>query len=217
MEHVPLLAIELSGAVSTVALALPGGAIRERTFGGERGRALMAEVDALLSEADLSARGLRAVVVGTGPGSYTGLRIACAAARTLAFALGVAAGGIGSLEVAALAGPDGRELHLLVDAFRREVYHACYRRAGAEVIELIPPRILARSAAARALPPGALLLGDPALLADPAADEADTAPLAIELLAPAVEPRARALARLALLRGPAAWRPAEPLYLRAAR
>lgn len=205
----PLLALELSCPSSTVALGLPGGEVLERGFGGERGRALLAEVEALMAAAGLAPADLRAVVAGTGPGSYTGLRIACAAARTLGFALGVEVGGLCSFEAAALSAPAGSEIHLVLDAYRREVYHACYRRDADDVSVRQALRVLPRDAAPTAVPAGALVLGDPALLGDAAA--------ACRFLGESVSPTARQLLQLAEARGAAAWSPAEPLYLRAAR
>ncbi len=209
MPSRPLLALELSSGASTVALGLADGRVLQRGFGGERGRALLAEVDALSREAGIAPADLAAVVVGTGPGSYTGLRIACAGARTLAYALSIPCGGLCSFEAAALAAPDGRELHVLLDAYRREVYHACYRRRGEELETLQAPRVLPRAEAGAALPEGALLLGDPELLG--------AARPNLERLAGAVEPSARQLLQLAEQRGLDRWQAAEPLYLRAAR
>ncbi len=205
----PLLALELSSAASSLALSLPDGAVRGRDFGGERGRALLAQIDALLEDCGLRPDEIAAVVVGTGPGSYTGLRIACAGARSLGYALGVPTGGLCSFEAAALDAPAGSELHLVLDAYRREVYHACYRREAEDVVALTAPRVLPREETAAALPEGALVLGDPALLGDAAPR--------FRFLAEAVEPRAEALLELARRRGADAWTAAEPLYLRAAR
>ena len=57
--------------------------------------------------AELGVSGLEAVVVVTGPGSYTGLRAGMAAGLGLAHALGIPLHGVSSLEVAARSAPDG--------------------------------------------------------------------------------------------------------------
>lgn len=200
-----LLALELSSPVSSVALGAPDG-VRERCFGGERGRALLLEIDALLAGCGRARTELSGVLAGTGPGSYTGLRIACAAARTLGYALRVPVGGVCSFRAAALLAPEGAEVHVLQDAYREEVYHACYRRTGGppqeQVRELVAPRVLSRAAAAEAVPPGAFLLGDPRLCAHPVQALGDLAPRAHQLLQ--------------LCGGVVPPAPATPLYLRAA-
>ncbi|TAH39236.1 MAG: tRNA (adenosine(37)-N6)-threonylcarbamoyltransferase complex dimerization subunit type 1 TsaB [Planctomycetota bacterium] len=196
------LALELSGPLSTLAVSTAEGDL-ERRFSGERGRALLAEVEALLRDAAVARAALAGIVVGTGPGSYTGLRIACAAARALGFALHTPVVGLSSFQAAALAGPEGEDLHLVLDAYRDEVYHACYRRLGGFPQPRTPPRLLSRGAAAAVVPAGSWLLGDPGLCAAP-----------VRLLAPQLAPRAAAL--LELLRLGGSLEPATPLYLRAA-
>lgn len=186
-----LLAIELSGPCSTVALQA-GGELWERDFTAERGRVLLTEVDALLAEAGVAREDLRAVLCGTGPGSYTGLRIAAAAAQALSFALRIPSAGVQSLHAAALGAPEGATVHLLLDAFRGELYHAALRhRADSPVEEVVAPQVLPRDQAADALGDGALLIGDPALLGE--AREG----LRVEVLAEEVAPTATSLLEVA--------------------
>jgi len=211
------LALELSGEPATVALAA-GGGILERRIPGERGRAVLAEVDALLRQAAFTKGALRAVLCGRGPGSYTGLRIAAATARSLGFALGIPAVGLPGFDAAAHAwfeeNPEAEGLQLLQDAFRREFYlgRATPSPGGTPAVEINvvggeelrerwEPRIpwLGDASVQDALPPGA---------------PPPRAPLA---------PRARDLLRLAgalAARGrdpqdPRAF-PPTPLYLRPA-
>lgn len=117
-----LLALELSPDPCSLALLREDGQLLERQFSGERGRALLHEVDQLFDAAELKREGLAGIIVGIGPGSYTGLRIACTAARTLAYALHVSTGGISSFD-AAIAEHADRETHVVLDAYRGEVYH----------------------------------------------------------------------------------------------
>ena len=94
------------------------------------GAAALPWVDRVLGELGVS--GLDAVVVVTGPGSYTGLRAGMAAGLGLAHALGLPLHGVSSLEVAARAAPDGEtETIALVEAGRGGAYAGRFvRREG---------------------------------------------------------------------------------------
>lgn len=209
-----LLAFELSGPTSTVAIRV-GEHIHERDFSAQRGRMLIPEMDALLAEHAVNRKDLRAVLCGIGPGSYTGLRIAAAAARALGFALGIPCAGVSSLQAAALQASPGEQVHLILDAFRNEVYHAVMQRDAEGVTESVAPQVLARADVAAALGANPLLLGDPALLGD--------APPPHRLLADHVTPRAGGLLQVAAMLGLRAdgggfeaLPEAAPLYLRPA-
>jgi tRNA threonylcarbamoyladenosine biosynthesis protein TsaB len=145
-----LLALELSSGTSSVAVVLPDkdGQLNfhQRSFGGERGRALIHEIDQLLNECELSRAILGGILVGIGPGSYTGLRIACAAAHTLGLALGIPYAGLGSFEVAALSAPEGtNKIQILQDAYRQEAYYAILERTGNDVQLVHGPEVIAIS------------------------------------------------------------------------
>ncbi len=83
----------------------------------ERLLPLLAEV---LAEAGKGWQDLTALAVGTGPGNFTGVRIAVAAARGLALGLGIPAIGVTRLEALAHGLP--RPLSVIEDARRDEVY-----------------------------------------------------------------------------------------------
>ena len=76
---------------------------------------------------------LTAIVVGTGPAPFTGLRVGLVTARTLGMALGIPVYGVCGLDaVAAQAAADldlvaGTEVLVVTDARRREVYWGRYR------------------------------------------------------------------------------------------
>lgn len=80
-----------------------------------------------LSDAQVSVSALDAVVVGCGPGPFTGLRVGMATAAAFGHALGVPVRGVCSLDAIA-AGTVG-EVLVVTDARRREVYWARYRDA----------------------------------------------------------------------------------------
>ena len=74
---------------------------------------------------------LAAVVVGSGPGPFTGLRVGLMTAAAMADALGVPAYAVCSLD--AVPRPPDAEVVVATDARRREVYWARYDRSGARV------------------------------------------------------------------------------------
>lgn len=91
-------------------------------------------VRALLVEQELGGADVDRVVVGVGPGPFTGLRSGIATARALAFAWGTPLSGLMSLDamawdVLAAAAPSSDFL-VATDARRREVYWARYSASG---------------------------------------------------------------------------------------
>lgn len=108
---------------------------------GERARLLAARVTvdprahaemlapnllACLAESRVGMREVDAVVCGTGPGPYTGLRVGMATAAALGDALGVPVHGVCSLDGIGGAAVEQGELLVVTDARRREVYAARY-------------------------------------------------------------------------------------------
>ncbi len=81
-----------------------------------------------LAEAGHYPADLDAVVVGCGPGPFTGLRVGMATAAAFADALGIPVHGVCSLDAIAVdaAAVDDRDLLVVTDARRREVYWARY-------------------------------------------------------------------------------------------
>lgn len=77
-----------------------------------------------LDEAGRAPSDLDAVVVGTGPGPFTGLRVGMATAAAFADALSIPVHGVGSLDAIAGGVPGDRRLLVVTDARRREVYWA---------------------------------------------------------------------------------------------
>lgn len=101
-----ILAFDTSGPACEVAVLAGARVLAHRHETMARGQAerLMPMIDDALTAAGVTAGQLGVVACGTGPGNFTGIRIAVAAARGLALALGVPAVGVGRGEAAALHG-----------------------------------------------------------------------------------------------------------------
>lgn len=137
-----LLAIELSGPRNSVAL-WNGAETVEVDFSEQRGKGLMQAVQTLLADACADRSDLRGVLVGIGPGSYTGLRIGCSAGIMLGYALDIPCAGLPSFDAAAFTqNHQNEKLHLILDAYRKEVYHATYLRRGDSLETLQMPQVI---------------------------------------------------------------------------
>lgn len=98
---------------------------------------LLPAVQTLLSANGHHPRDLAGVVVGRGPGSFTGVRIGVASAKGLAHGLGVPLWGVGTLDaVAWRSSAHEGLLGVLGDAMRKEVYPALFRCEGGRVTRL---------------------------------------------------------------------------------
>lgn len=191
-----ILAFDAAAAQCAAAVVRGGHVLARRAEPMERGQAerLLPLIEETLAEAGTDWRGVGAIAVCVGPGNFTGLRIAVAAARGLALALGRPAIGVGRLEALAEGRP-GRVL-VAIDARRG----AAYVQGFADGAPLGPPELVAAEAVAgRAA--GALGLGAAAAPGTPEAADA---------------PDPAALARIALARLGSQQPPPAPLYLRAA-
>lgn len=95
--------------------------------GKAHGELLAPSIDAALAEAGLRPSDLDAIVAGTGPGPFTGLRVGLVTAAAMADARGIAAYGICSLDAIAIRHADVDSLLVATDARRKEIYWAAYR------------------------------------------------------------------------------------------
>ena len=131
--HTPparLLAFDTS--TDRLSVAVQHGAQRwlhDGEGGAQSSTVLIPAVRALLAQAGLSLHELDAIVFGRGPGSFTGLRTACAVAQGFAYGAGVPVLPVDTLLAVA---QDARTRHgathvlALLDARMNEIYHAAY-------------------------------------------------------------------------------------------
>ena len=101
---------------------------------------LMPLVSECLDAAGVAPGDLGQLIVGVGPGPFTGLRVGVATAQALSYVLGLELRGVCSLDVLAaqFAGVRPGEFVVATDARRREVYWAAYTSAG---VRLGDPRV----------------------------------------------------------------------------
>lgn len=138
----PRLALDTSTGTGSVAVEVDGRVRVEAMLevGMGASAALLPAVDWALRTAGVRPEELAAVVVGGGPGSFTGVRIAAATAKGIVHALGIPLFAYsGLLAVAAGFAGTERRVCALFDARRRDVYSACYRFSGEGVREEMAP------------------------------------------------------------------------------
>ena len=187
-----VLAFDTATDVATSALVDGREVVGERASRAVR---ILQDIDSLLAEAKLERAAVEALAVGTGPGSYTGLRMGLVTARALALALDTPVAGVSTLAALAHGAPGA---YPLVDGRRGEVF---------ALEDGVPFVIRAEAVAVRS---GATYVGDGAVRYRAALEEAGAAVPPND--DPAHVPWARHHAALAQDFGPA--EKAEPIYLR---
>ena len=152
----PVLAFDTSAAHCAAALLLPDGRclIRDEAMTKGQAERLVPLLEDLLAEAGLTWRDLGRLAVGTGPGNFTGVRIAVATARGLALGLGIPAIGVTRLEALAYGLP--RPLRVIEDARHGLAYVQDFPDGEAQVRPLpepAPGAVTGNAAGPTALPP----------------------------------------------------------------
>ncbi len=230
-----LLALETSSRVASVAVGA-GGELRAMgwlTRRGEHAAGLLPRIESTLGAAGVEREDIEGVVVGRGPGSFTGIRIGAATAMGFARGLGVPLYPCSSLKAAAVPGeralPEalleawsrpgasgadaGAPRYVLFDARSDRVYAACYRVLPERIATIVEPGASTIDEVLEGpVPKGAHFCGDGALRSATLILAAGHALLPL----PYGFPTAEGLLRLHALSGgePVAGRAFEPEYLR---
>lgn len=125
-----VLAIDTSSAAVTGAVVdLSSDTVRaERVTLNPRGHGeyLAPAIAACLADAGVTPGELRAIVAGTGPGPFTGLRVGLVTAAVMGDLLGIPTYGVCSLDAIAGAHVGAQPLLVATDARRKEIYWARY-------------------------------------------------------------------------------------------
>jgi tRNA threonylcarbamoyl adenosine modification protein YeaZ len=122
-----------AGVVELTADAVLLRAARVEHDARKHAELLMPAVQAVCGDAGISLREVDAVVVGAGPGPFTGLRVGMVTAAALGDALGVPVHGVCSRDAIAVDAAGEGPLLVVTDARRREVYWAAYDESGERV------------------------------------------------------------------------------------
>ena len=197
------LAFDTSGTTASVALVEGSRARASFRVRRETGHdaALLQQCQSVLTLSGFELSRVELVAVGTGPGTFTGLRVGLATAKGLCLAAGLPLAGVSSLQVLAapLAGQH-RVAVAMVDAHKSQVYVAAYaRHTDGQLLERLAPRcadpleagqlllslagsplLLCGSGARRYAESLIALLGDRAQLVSPFHDVVDAETLAVE-------------------------------------
>ena len=169
-----ILAMDTSGQEGSAALARLGPSpgslqvLASRMLRPEEEHAslLVPRILEIMEEASASRKDLAGIVVGAGPGSFTGVRVGAATAKGVAWALDLPLWAFSSLAAAAAAdfgnpgeGPSVR--CVLFDARGERLYAAAYAfREGAPEVVLDPRATSVEEILRGMIPEGAVLMGD---------------------------------------------------------
>ena len=132
IRRVKILALDASTEYCSVALWRDGTVdARDEHAGQRHSQRLLPMAGELLGQHGLGVKDLDGIAFGQGPGSFTGLRIACGVTQGLALGAGISVVGVSTLLALAEAGRSERVV-CCIDARMGEIYHAAYARGGAK-------------------------------------------------------------------------------------
>jgi tRNA threonylcarbamoyladenosine biosynthesis protein TsaB len=144
LDYSPLLCLDTSTPVGSLALYSRSGLVASSTQESPRMHTerLFSTAESLLAGCGLTLAELGGVAVAAGPGSFTGLRIAASAAKTLAWVLEKPLFAVGSLKALSFGAAAWRlPVCAAFDAGQEEFYAACYYwgEPGSKAEELFRP------------------------------------------------------------------------------
>lgn len=157
-DFLPILAVDTATEYCSVALLTCAGLTERIEAAGQRhSELLLPMVDAVLGQSGVALADVAVFAFGSGPGSFTGLRIACAVVQGLAWGVGRPVVAVGNLlalaQAASVLQPAARRIAVAIDARMHEVYWAVYDVHGGMLQELVAPSLTAAASLPAALEP----------------------------------------------------------------
>ncbi|MEP7360173.1 MAG: tRNA (adenosine(37)-N6)-threonylcarbamoyltransferase complex dimerization subunit type 1 TsaB [Chloroflexota bacterium] len=153
-----ILVLDTATRRPVVALADDDGMVlAERTWESKhhRGEELLGRLDEAMAEIGARPHDITSIVVGTGPGSFTGLRIGLATAKTIAYAMSIPVVGVSSTRALALAAatanPALGEVTVALPAGAADRYVHRFQMSAGLPVETGQPELVATPAAAEEL------------------------------------------------------------------
>jgi tRNA threonylcarbamoyladenosine biosynthesis protein TsaB len=140
MTKVNVLALDTSTSCLSVALIKDKATISEINLTVKVGHAgmILPVIDEVLSTSGTSKDDITLIATGTGPGSFTGLRIGIATAKGLAKAIRCPLVGIPTLDIIARAAlPSSMHIMPILDAKKSEVFCALYNKDGLRLTDIM--------------------------------------------------------------------------------
>jgi tRNA threonylcarbamoyladenosine biosynthesis protein TsaB len=126
-KYSAILAIETATSACSVALSVEGeGYFRTAVGNNIHSQVLLSMVDEVLQQASITTSDLQLIVVGQGPGSFTGLRIGIGVAQGLAYGANCPMIGLSSLDALALQAAEEGPILAGIDARMGEIYWCEY-------------------------------------------------------------------------------------------
>ncbi len=136
-----ILALETSTEYCSVALWQDGNRANRSVLAGQKHSEVLIEMlDGLLREAEVKLAQLDGIAFGAGPGSFTGVRIACGAAQGLALGASLPVAGVSTLLALAQASGHHKVIAAL-DARMGEIYHAAYQKQAGKWVAVCEPTL----------------------------------------------------------------------------
>jgi len=163
----PVLGLDTSTSIASLAIVAGGKVVAslERPV-SSHGAALPGAIEELLAAAGLKIADVGAIAVGTGPGSFTGLRIGLSYAKGLAMATGCALVGVPGFDAIASAAHERHNISperlvgVVVDARKGEVYTALYRVVADGLEKLSEESVIALEHLASRIAEDVTFIGD---------------------------------------------------------
>jgi tRNA threonylcarbamoyladenosine biosynthesis protein TsaB len=160
---VNILALETTESIGSVAALVGDNLLREKSLDPEKrtARSLAPGIQTLLEEVGWKPGEVQLVAVTVGPGSFTGVRVGVATAKTFAYCVGAQVLGVSTLDaIVAGAPPDILAVEAAVDAQRGDVVAGAYHRdRDGWFRPTQPPALLGMDKWLGGLAPGSVVTG----------------------------------------------------------